>query len=193
VRLCERDAPDGPNMALWMFARAQDFVIVRAAALDAQHWVQAYVRDFSASVVEVDVASEVQRAVFDGGWISCTVVLCDAYAIRVDGERVEIRHEAMACDEGNRVLVPAGEATGNVVRQVSNYIDSTDRWREDELEDDTDAMADFITHLRSVDPDRTLQSLIAGLRLERYPRLQGKSFRVTIGSRPSQPTIEMVA
>ena len=193
VRLCDLEAPHAQNMALWMFARARDFVIVRAFALDRQHWVRAHVRDFSGSVVEVDVVSEEQRAAFDGRWISCTVVLCEAYGIRVDGERVEIRNDAMACEDENRALVPAGECSGNVVRQISDYIDATDHWREDDLEHDTDAMAEFITHLRSVDPDRTLRSLIAGLRLERYPLLQGKSFRVTIGSSQNRHAIEVLA
>jgi hypothetical protein len=111
----------------------------------------------------------------------------------VDGERVEIHTEAMACEDGGRVMVPAGECEGYVVRQLSDYIDSADRWREEDLEHDTGAMAQFITNLRSVDPRRTLQSLIVGLGLERYPLLQGKSFRVTIGSSHNRHAIEVVA
>jgi hypothetical protein len=193
VRLCDLEAPHAQNMALWMFARAREFVVVRAVALDAQHWVQPHVRDFSGSAVELDVVGEEQQAVFDGRWVCCTVVLCQAYGIRVDGERVEIRTEAMACEDRGRVIVPAGECEGYVVRQLSDYIDSADRWREDDLEHDTGAMAQFITNLRSVDAHRTLQSLIAGLGLERYPLLQGKSFRVTIGSSQSRQAIEVLA
>jgi hypothetical protein len=193
VRLCDLEAPHAQNMALWMFARVRDFIIVSAAALDDKHWVQAHVRDFSGSAVEIDVVAEEQQAAFDGRWVSCTVVLCEAYGVCVEGERVEICAEAVACEDGGRVIVPAGECEGYVVRQLSDYIDSTDRWREDDLEHDTDAMAQFITNLRSVDAHRTLLSLIAGLGLERYPLLQGKSFRVTIGGDRSRQAVEVLS
>jgi hypothetical protein len=82
---------------------------------------------------------------------------------------------------GDVLYIPAGETSGEAVRQASSFIDENDQFLASDLDADRDALADFIRRLRSVDPVQTLDSLLQELRLGRYPLLHGKAFQVTVG------------
>ena len=99
--------------------------------------------------------------------------------IRVGDHAVVIVDEGV-CHDGD-ILVPAGETTGEPVRQLSDFVDSNDRFRDDEMDADRDALADLIRRLRSIDPVDTLTSLLDELHLGKYPLLHGKQFEVTVG------------
>ena len=131
------DAPEGQNLAAWMYARARGMIRF-SDQLGLHHWVHDYVGDLTAEDVIVEVIGERCRTWFEGRWISTDVVLCDAYGLSVGDHRVEITDDALW--DGERILVPSGDASGRVVRQVSSFIDDNEHFRDDDLEADRDEL-----------------------------------------------------
>ena len=108
-----------------------------------------------------------------------TVILCEAVRLRAGSKVVEVTDKGV-CHHGV-LYIPAGETSGEAVRQASSFIDENDQFLASDLDADRDALADLIRRLRSVDPVQTLDSLLQELRLGRYPLLHGKAFQVTVG------------
>jgi hypothetical protein len=117
-------------------------------------------------------------------------VICDSFILTTGHDQLQISDRAMF--DGHRILIPRGEWSGDAVRQVSSYIDDTDHFRQTDMEADRGALEALIRRLRSVDPMSTLTSLLQELKLEKYPALHGKTFRVTIGSACDPHAIEMM-
>ena len=107
------------------------------------------------------------------------MILCEAVRIRVGDDMVEIVDQGV-CHE-DVLYIPAGETSGEPVRQVSSFMDENDQFQGSDLDADRDALADLIRRLRSVDPVQTLDSLLQELRLGKYPLLHGKAFQVSVG------------
>ena len=120
------------------------------------------------------------------------MILCEAVLIRAGSDVVEITDQGV-CHE-DVLYIPAGETSGEPVRQASSFTDENDQFLESDLNADRDALADLIRRLRSVDPVQTLDSLLQALRLGKYPLLHGKAFQVTVGvgSAPSH-SVALVA
>lgn len=78
------------------------------------------------------------------------------------------------------------------MRQVSSYIDDHDQWQENEQEHDENALEDLIRLLRATDPLGALESLLDELHLERYPTLQGKTFKLKVGKAADDRVLEWV-
>jgi hypothetical protein len=116
IRLVDLDPTDAANFGYWMYAWSRRDVLVRTARLSEDHWVHAYVRRLQDEPIDVEIVGEARRAVFDGRFIWPAVVLCERYAIAVGTDRVEISDEALF--HGDRIIVPAGEHSGAVVRQA---------------------------------------------------------------------------
>jgi len=83
---------------------------------------------------------------------------------------------------GDTLYIPAGETSGEPVRQASSFTDENDQFLEGDLNADRDALADLICRLRSVDPLQTLDSLMQTLKLGKYPLLHGKTFQLSVGT-----------
>jgi hypothetical protein len=141
--------------------------------------------------VEVEAIGEQVRAVLEGRWVWPSVILCEAVRIRVGDDVAEVT-DAGVCHEGN-IYIPAGESSGEPVRQFSCFTDEHDQYLDTDLDADREALADLIQRLRSVDPVQTMDSLLQGLRLGKYPLLHGKRFRLSVGVGPAPGhSIEMV-
>ena len=191
VLLAELDAADGTNFAYWMYARARGYVLVRGERLSENHWVHRHVRHLLELPVELERLGESHRTTFEGRVIGPSVVLCERFAIGIGADRVEIEDEALFHD--GEVIVPLGDLRGEVVRQVSSYIDESERFREDDYEADRHALSQLIRRLRSIDPIHTLRSLLSELSLESYPLLAGKTFRLGIGTARDRHFIDLVS
>jgi hypothetical protein len=179
VRLARLEEPNDDNIAHWMFARASRLVLVRWYRLDAGHWAQAHIRDLEQEAVTLTIDGEAQRVEFEGRGIWPTLVLCAGYGLSIGGECVEITDEAIF--HADQVIVPAGEASGRVVRQASPYRDDEDRPLDDDMAADECELAQLIRLLRADDPAQALAALLGELSLENYPLLTGRSFRLTVG------------
>ncbi len=177
--LVNLDAVNGDNAAHWMLARAQGYIVFSPAALHRDHWVQSHVHYPEDETVHVDAVGEQCRATLEGRWIWPLVVLCDAVTITIGHAQTTITEDGVYHD--GTLFIPAGECCGEPVRQASDFIDSNDQFLDDHCDEDRDALADLIRRLRSVDPKATLDSLLQELKLEKYPLLRGRSFRLTVG------------
>ena len=171
--------PGGDNVGHWMLAKHKQWLTAEAHILDPGHWLRPHVRYIEDQDAQIEVQSETARATLEGRWVWPLVIVCQSVRIRVGDHAVVIVDEGV-CHDGD-ILVPAGETTGEPVRQLSDFVDSNDRFRDDEMDADRDALADLIRRLRSIDPVDTLTSLLDELHLGKYPLLHGKQFEVTVG------------
>jgi hypothetical protein len=190
VTLVELDSVSAENAAAWMFARAKGYIVVSAYSLHRDHWVQPHVRTIDEAAVAVEALGEQCRAGLEGRWVSPEVVLCEAVALTLGADRVVV-------DEGvyhdGTIFIPAGECSGEAVRQSSDFIDEHDQFLDDHCEADRDALTDLIRRLRSHDPKATLDSLLQELKLEKYPLLKGRTFQVKVGHGRGEHAIEVLS
>lgn len=178
------------NAARWMFARARGWLLFDLFSLHDEHWVQRHVCFLDEDSFSVAATGMRTRSFLEGRWISVDVVLCESVRVTLGGESVEIGDHGVF-DDGT-LYIPDGETTGDPVRQCSDYTDEDDQFRSDELEADREALADLLLRLRSVNPRDTLDSLINGLRLERYPVLRGHRFELVVGDQAYGHAVELL-
>lgn len=179
VTLLTIDSIDEDNAAHWMFARQRGWLVFKDYVLDARHWIHPFVRRIVMEETTVEALDERASTSFDGRWVWAKVILCRSVRIRIGNNEVEIT-DAGVCHEGN-ILVPSGETSGEPVRQLSSYIDDSERFREDDMEADCDSLAELIRRLSSTDPVSTLDSLLAELQLGKYALLHGRRFEIVVG------------
>jgi hypothetical protein len=190
VVLVSLDDVNGDNAACWMVAKAKDYLVLSPASLHHDHWVHPYVRSLDEEAVHVDAVGEQCRVTLEGRWIWPLVVLCDAVVITVGDEFVTVSEEGVYHDD--TLFIPAGEWSGEPVRQASDFIDTNDQYLEGHCDEDRHALADLIRRLRSGDPRATLDSLLQELKLEKYPLLHGKVFQVTVGHDRGEHAVEVL-
>ncbi|UEC01756.1 ATP-binding protein [Burkholderia vietnamiensis] len=184
VTLVTIDSIDEDTAACWMFARQRGWLVFKDYVLDAKHWIHPFVRRIAMEEVTVETLDVQASTSFDGRWVWANLVLCRAVRIRIGNDEVEITGEGV-CHEGN-ILVPSGETSGEPVRQMSSYIDDSERFREDDMEADCNTLAELIRRLSSTDPVSTLDSLLGELQLGKYPLLQGRRFEIVVGEDGAQ-------
>ena len=190
VVLVELDGVSSENTACWMYAKAKGY-IVSSSYLHYEHWVHRYVRALDEKAVCVEAIGEQCRATLEGRWICESVILCDAVALTMGEDRVEITDHGVYHD--GSIFVPAGEYSGEPVRQASDFIDEHDHFLDGHCDADRDALEDLIRRLRSVDPKATLDSLLQELKLEKYPLLQGRTFRLSVGHDRGGHAVELMS
>lgn len=179
VTLVDLDWLDDDNAGHWMLVKARGYLVFGWNGLHADHWVHHHVRYFEFEALTVEALSEQHHTVLEGRWVWPTVILCEAVRIKVGGETVEITDAGVY--HGDTLYIPAGESSGEPVRQASSFTDENDQFLEGDLNADRDALADLICRLRSVDPVQTLDSLMQTLKLGKYPLLHGKTFQLNVG------------
>lgn len=182
---------DDDDIARWMYVRARGLVLVDAASLGDGHWVHSHLRDVASCDVVVTAAEPSEPVEFDGRWVCPMVRLCRHVTVSLGNDQVDIDDDAVFHD--SVAYMPAGCHSGEVVRQISNYQDEFDRFDEVDADADASALADLMRRLRAVDPKATLMSLMRDLRLERYPLLVGKAFRLQVGATDDGHTVELVS
>lgn len=179
VTLVSMGAVSEENAAHWMLARQKRWLLTEAYRLDSNHWLHPHVHYPDLEKALVEPQGETARITLEGRWVWPQVVLCESVHIRIGG------HEAILADNGvchdGNLLMPANEVSGEAIRQLSDYVDGNDQYREDDAEADCAALADLIRRLRSTDPVATLSSLLSELGLGKYALLHGRRFEVTVG------------
>jgi hypothetical protein len=191
VRVVDEASFEDDDFVALMYLRANGYVMVRSWELGEGHWVHQHLLSLEDVRFDVGPCGQVVEAEFEGRWVYSTVAFCDAVAITCREDQVTIRDDAVW--DGNRILYPREACGGDVVGQASSYVDEDDRVREDDRVADTVALADLARRMRCPDPLEALNSLLGELRLERYPQLVGKAFRVAIGANDRDHHVELVA
>jgi hypothetical protein len=189
VKLCSIESIDENNAGRWMFARATGCLLFNLGGLHHEHWVQAHVRWLDDEPVTVEPLGERVRRTLEGRWIWPDVALCTAVRVGVGSDSVDLTDAGVHHD--GVLYIPDGEWSGEPVRQVSNFTDENEQFLESDLDADRDALVDLIRRLRSVDPKDTLDSLLRELKLERYPVLHGRQFRLSVGTGSGGHAVEL--
>ena len=114
--------------------------------------------------------------------MSVSVRFCDAYRIRLGSDQVEITDEAcyLGEDHGGDVIVPKGDATGYVLKQLSSYRSEYEDFQVSTHESDRDAFSAFVIANTACDPAEAMQRLLPGF--SGCPALYGKSFVLTLNA-----------
>jgi hypothetical protein len=180
VRLVALEDPHAGNAAHWMLARARRWLVMRPHSLHACHWAQRHIRMLDDKPAEVEALDVQTQAQLEGRVVRARVVLCRAVRIRVGQEEAEIE-DAGVC-HAEQLLLPAGECSGEPVRQLSDFLDDCDRYQDGAMQADREALAALIQNLRSTDAQATLSALLATMKLDRYPLLHGCSFEISVGN-----------
>lgn len=179
VKLVALDDVGDDNGARWMLARDKGWWVFDWIGVDDAHWSRRHLRFLEEEPVTVEPIAETLRTTLEGRWVWPTVILCEAVRVKLGDDEALITDKAV-CHDGS-IYVPAGETSGAPVRQLSSFNDENDQLLEADCDADSEALADLLFRLRSVDPVQTLDSLLQGLRLARYPLLQGRAFRLSVG------------
>lgn len=179
VTLVVLDWVNDENAPRWMLARARGHLVFDWVGLHGDHWARQHVVYLEDDSMQVEAIDEVARTELEGRWVMPTVILCEAVRVRIGDQVAEI-DDAGVCHDGV-VYVPAGENSGEPVRQLSSFTDEHDQFLDGDMDTDREALADLIRHLRSADPVDTLDSLLRELRLGKYPLLHGRTFQITVG------------
>ena len=179
VQLVALDDVGDDNAAHWMLARHKGWWVFDWIGVHDEHWSRRHVRFVEEEPVTVEPVAEALRTTLEGRWVWPVVILCEAVRVKIGDDEALIT-DAAVCHDGN-LYVPAGETSGAPVRQLSSFTDENDQFLEGDCDADSEALADLLFRLRSADPVQTLDSLLQGLRRGRYPLLQGRAFRLSIG------------
>jgi hypothetical protein len=179
LKLVALDEVSDDNAAYWMLARSKSYHVLEWFGLHRDHWVQPHVRRLEDEPVRVEAIGEQARTALQGRWVWPDVILCEAVRVRVGADEAVISDQGVCHDGG--LYIPAGERSGLPVLQLSSFTDEHDQYLDADRDADSNALADLIRRLRSVDPAQTLDDLLQGLRLGRYPLLHGRTFQLTIG------------
>ncbi len=190
VTLASIDYPDSSTAPCWMFAKAKGYVVIKTTSLSDGHWVHGHVRHLDANEVVVEPVDLQRQASFEGRWVDAEVLLCAHVRIRIKDDVAEIHEDGFSHEDA--IYVPAKESTGIAVEQASSFMDSKDRYHEDDRDADAEALADLIRLLRAVDPMETLQGMLTDLKLEKYPVLHGRTFRLTISQQHQTHVLELI-
>ena len=179
VVLADLGPVDEENAACWMLARAKGYTMVDGCGLHADHWAQSHLRQLDGEPVSIDAVAETHRTRLEGNWIAPALVLCGAVRIRIGAEVAEVVDAGVFHEDC--LYIPAGETSGDPVRQASTYTDGNDQFLECDLEIDRRMLEEEIRRLRAVDPTLLMESMLQPLSLGSYPVLHGCSFGLSIG------------
>ena len=191
VPLVSIDPVDDDNGAHWMYARANDCLVIDWIGLHEDHWALRHVRYLQTEAAQVEPVRETHRTTLEGRSFWPAVILCEAVQITLGQDRVRITAEGV-CHDGV-IYIPDGETSGLPMQQFSSYLVDNDQYLEADCEADQAELAALIHRMRSIDPKKTFDDMLQRLRLGQYPLFQGKTFlvRVGLGGAPGH-SIELV-
>jgi hypothetical protein len=162
-----------------MFARNRDS-LVYDGGLDGDHWIHSMIRHLNDEELKIELVNESHKAFFEGEWTSAHVRFCDAYRIQIGNDVVEITDDAFyqGNDKDGSVIMPKGETTGYVLKQISSYRNEFDEFQESTHESDVDAFTSFVVANTASDPAEAMSRLLPGF--SGCPSVYGRSFVVML-------------
>ncbi len=172
----------------YMFAWQRNSLIYQGG-LDDGHWIHPMIRDLNTEELTIELVNETHSAEFQGDWVWVGVRFCDTYRIQIGNDRVEMTNDALfkGSDNGNVVIMPSGDASGFVLKQISSYKSEYEEFQESTHEADMDAFSSFVVANTASDPADAMQRLLPGF--SGCPSLYGKSFVVILGATGSVTSV----
>ncbi len=135
---------------------------------------------------KITLNGDVKRDYFSlGEWVNFQTFFVDSATIehRLTGKSIDINDYAFL-DPHNGVIVPAGENSGEVVRQVSNYTSEPGNYEHDIAEDDCLKFSRHIRVVRHNDPVKVLMEILGDANLQTYHDLfKEKTFTFEVNSK----------
>jgi len=165
--------------ALHLFAKEKGHLVYEGG-LDNGHWIHSLVRNLSSEDLTIEMVNNSHHAVFEGEWINVFVRFCDAYRIKIGNDVVEIASDALyrGQDHEDDVIMPKGDGTGYVLKQISSYRSEYDEFQESTHETDMYAFSSFVVANTTKEPAVAMKRLLPGF--AGCPSLYNKSFTVTL-------------
>ncbi len=201
LRVCTLPDLDDENIMAWTYAHLMDAVIIDENALHSDHWIWSRVRHIDMDDITVTVDQSLRNGIYRGWWIyEVDVCLCRGFTMSgpfgdVYCDDAPISAEGFVSPGRNRpasdmrgfVLVPRPAMTyaGDVVRQLSSFINDGEQYDETAESNEIDNFSRFVLSLEPRAASRVLRDLLESANVGRYPALVDKRFdvRVAKGSR----------
>ena len=175
---------EGDTAREWMFLYAKKAMMLKMP-LPEGHWANPHLVDLTADGVEIELIEPGKVGTFSGRYICQTEVqLCAAYKL-ISPKAGEVVIEGNAIyDPELAFVVPNGESCGEVVQQVSSYIDEYDCFDDECCDQDKDEMANLLCRMRTDSPEAFFAEVLKKINLKWVTgadqQLFGKGFRVEI-------------
>lgn len=191
VVVVSQDSVNADNAACWMLSRALGHIDVATAGLGKQHWIHEHLLYLAPRELQVEVVGEQYRTLFEGRHVCIEVVLCEEVCLHHGFLQASITADAVYHD--GVAYIPAQAGGGDVLRQASAYLDGNEQFMDLVYEEDSGQLAELIQRLRLRDPVTALESLLRGLKLEKYPLLQNHAFRLLVTGHGQPPQLDLLA
>jgi len=179
VKVADLDDLDEVGALRWMFAWHRDYRVFRPG-LDAKHWLFNYLVDLNAPAITLDIVNETHRAFFEGQRVNGQAIFCEKYRLTLNGESVDIDHDAVYDEDQDCFIVPSRETSGLVVCQASSYYDEWDTFMESAKEADEWDFHNFVVANTADKPADALQRLLP--KFGSCPALFSRSFQIVLGN-----------
>ena len=132
--------------------------------------------------LNVEIFGIQSKSSFATEWIMADVVFCEEWKIILSrtGEALATFKEdaAYLMNEDPFVAVPHGETSGEVVRQMSSFVDEDD-YKETECDENAAAFSRLLLTERG-QPATVLQEILRDSQAQDLEKLRGKTFKVVI-------------
>ena len=185
-RLFAADWIDGENAATWTLAFLAGMTHVQAERLDKGHWVHGHALALPDAGVEVTPLGEAREAAYSGTTFDRRVVFCERYRIAAGGLEAKTSEHPVHVPDGEgsgTIFVPGeGLADEDIVRQVSDFADENDVYREEREMDERGRFREFLLS-EAGDAIALMASVLPGRqRMPEHRALLGRAFRVSVGT-----------
>jgi hypothetical protein len=175
--------------ATLLYARAAGLLLLER--LGDGHWARRGIRDLNAESPQAVPCGDAREGQLEAIYAWSPVVLCDHVEITHGAHTVKIDDDALFHD--SRILIPRNCESGDVVRQVSTYMDDGSRFDDTAAQADCQTLERLVRTLRCDDAPSLLASLLRDVPFERYSSLAGKTFKVTLDTASADPKVEEVS
>ena len=170
---------DGGALSMFVWERGS---YIYSGGLDSGHWLLPMVRILEMEEPVIELVNETHEAYFSGSWVSCKVKFCDSYTIKVGVDIVTITGDAMWLgDDEDIAIVPKGDTSGSVIRQISSFKTDSDEFQESACDCDVEDFSKFVVANTASDPADAMKQLLPGF--HGCPMLYNSSFMVVVGDR----------
>lgn len=186
---------EGPfQAAMYLYAHKS---LVLNGRLDDGHWVHQAATSITDDDIEMEVIGPVQCAKYNGSWAwGRNVLFCEKAVLHGPLGPMEIEEafyfsgDTLRNPEGipekyreSVIVVPSTEGSGQVVRQISNFI-SDDHFDENGADEEDDMFSRFILSNKPGNEAAILAQLLYKANADSYDALKGKCFTVVISNDP---------